>query len=102
MKTVKVNAKLTAEERETILIYDSVTKTWTMDSMVLKHARKAEKQGWTPICKYVYEDGSLCGMILTAPDKAITIRDPNKKRVMSELQMKNLQGHSDEDEDDEE
>lgn len=97
MEIIKVNARLTAEERETVLIYDSVLRTWTMDSMVLKHCRKAEKQGWTPTCKYVYEDGSLCGMVLTAPEKAITIRNPNKTRVMSDQQMQNLFGCDDED-----
>jgi hypothetical protein len=38
---------------------------------------------------------------LTASEKAITIRNPNKIRVMSDKQMGNLLGHSDdEDEDD--
>jgi hypothetical protein len=41
-------------------------------------------------------------MVLTAPEKAITIRNPNKTRVMSELQMGNLHGHSDDEDDDEE
>lgn len=101
METIKVNARLSAEERETILHYDGLNRIWTMDSMIPKHFRKATKQGWTPIIEYVYEDGTVCGMVLSASEKAITIRNPNKKRVMSERQMGNLQGHDD-DEDDEE
>lgn len=101
MKTIKVNAKLTTEERETLLNYDYTDKIWTMDSTIPKHFNKACRQGWTPIRQFVYDDGTVCGMVLTAPANAITIRNPTKKRVMSELQMGNLQGHS-EDEDDEE
>ena len=89
MKTIKVNARLTAEERETILNYDSTTRTWIMDSMVAKHFRKALKQGWSPVQQYVYDDGTVCGMVLTAPERSVTIRNTTKK-VMSEKQMGNL------------
>jgi hypothetical protein len=101
IKTTKINNKLSNEERETILVYDNIDKAWIMDSTIAKHFNKALKQGWTPISQSVYEDDTICGMVLTAPAKAITIRNPNKKRVMSELQMGNLHGHGD-DEDDEE
>ena len=89
MKTIKIYNKLTLEERETILTYDSVDKEWTMTSMVPKHFRKALKQDWKPVTQYVYEDGTVCGMVLTAPDRAITIRNTTKKQ-MSDEQMKNL------------
>lgn len=102
METIKVSTRLTAEERETILNYNSLDKVWTMDSMVPKQFRKALKQGWTPLVEYVYEDGTVCGMVLTAPEKAITIRNPNKVRVMSELQMNNLHGHTDDENEDDE
>ena len=102
MKTIKVTGRLTTEEKETILHYDYVDKVWTMDSSVTKHFNKAIKQGWTPVTQYVYEDGTVCGMILTAPAHAVTIRNPNKKRVMNEAQMRNLQKHdNDEEEEDE-
>ena len=97
IKTIKTTTKLYNEERETVLIYDNIDKVWRMDSTIPKHFRKALKQGWSPIVEYVYEDGTVCGMELTAPEKAVTIRNPNKKRVMSEKQMQNLHGHSDED-----
>lgn len=89
MKTIKVNGKLGAEERETQLNYDSVDRVWVMDSTVPKHFRKALKQGWTPIEQYVYEDGTVCGMVLTAAERAITIRSTVKKE-MSEEQLENL------------
>jgi hypothetical protein len=101
METIKITGKLSAEERETVIVYDGSTKTWTMDTTIPKHFRKALKQGWTPKAQYVYEDGTVCAMVLTAPEKAITIRNPNKTRVMSELQMGNLHGHSDDEEDEE-
>ena len=93
MKTIKVFGKLTLEERETVLTYDSVNKEWTMDSMVPKHFRKALKQGWNPITQYVYEDDTVCGMILTAPERSVTIRNTTKKQL-SEKQLGNL-GNSD-------
>lgn len=89
METIKVSGKLTNEERETLLNFDSIEKIWTMDSMVPKHFRKALKQGWTPIKQFVYDDGTVCGMILTAPERAITIRTTEKKKL-SEKQLKNL------------
>ena len=89
MEVIKVNAKLTNEERETILNYDSITKEWIMDSTVPKHFRRAVKQGWLPIRQYVYDDDTICGMVLKAPERAVTIRNVEKKK-MSEKQMKNL------------
>lgn len=98
MEIIKVNCRLSAEERETILNYDNVDKVWIMDSTVPKHFNRALKQGWTLTTKYIYEDGTVCGMVLTAPARAITIRNTTKKQ-MSEKQLGNL---SNDDEDEEE
>ena len=89
METIKVTTKLTKEERETILNYDELEKVWTMDSTIPKHFRKALKQGWAPIRQYIYEDGTVCGMILTASERAVTFRNTSKKQ-MSEKQLENL------------
>lgn len=89
METIKITGQLTIEERETILVYDSIDKHWIIDTTVPKHFRKALKQDWTPIKQYVYEDGTVCGMVLKAPERAVTIRNVEKKK-MSEKQMKNL------------
>ena len=98
MEIIKVTTRLSSEERETILNYDNVEKVWLMDSTIPKHFNRALKQGWTPTAKYVYEDSTVCGMALTAPARAITIRNTEKKK-MSDKQLENLP--SDEDEDDE-
>lgn len=91
MEIIKVYEKLSAEERETILNYDGIEKMWTMETTVPKHFRKALKQGWIPIRQYVYEDGTVCGMELTASERAITIRNTAKKQ-MTEKQLENLSG----------
>ena len=98
METIKVNTRLTTEERETVLNYDNVRKVWFMDSTVPKHFNKAIKQGWEPTAKYVYEDGTVCGMALVAPARAITIRNVEKKQ-MSVKQLDNLFDCDDEEDD---
>lgn len=90
MDIVKIGAdRLTNEERETHLSYDLVDKAWTMTSSVPKHFRKALKQGWTPVKQYVYEDGTICEMVLTAPERAVTIRNTEKKQL-SDKQLAHL------------
>ena len=89
MKTIRINSRLTLEERETILVYDSVDKAWRMDTTGPKHANRAKKQKWKQIAEYVYDDGVVCGGIFEAPDRSITIRN-SEKRQMSDKQMENL------------
>ena len=101
MEVIKVNTRLSTEERETVIVYDNITRKWYADTTLPKHVNKFKKQGWTQTSEYVYDDGSVCGATFEGSEKAITIRDPNKKRVMSEEQMKNLHRRGDEDEDDE-
>ena len=94
METIKVINRLTNEEKETTLVYDYMDKVWEMYSTIPKHFNKAIKQGWHPITQYVYEDGTVCGMTLTASERAITIRNVEAKQ-MSEKQMGNLSGSDD-------
>lgn len=89
MQIVTLNTKLTLEERETQLNYDFINKTWTMDSTVKKHYNKALQKGWQPLIEYVYDDGTVAGYMLIAPDRAITIRSIEKK-VISKKQKLNL------------
>lgn len=96
METIKVNSRLSAEERETVLVYDNVDKVWRMDSTVPKHFNKAKKQQWTQTAEFVYEDGSICGGAFEAPARAITIRSTEKKQ-MSEKQLSNLPDNEDDD-----
>jgi hypothetical protein len=93
--TIVIANKLSADEREVHLYYDSDTELWTMDSTVPKYFRKALRQGWTPVKQYVYDDGTICGMVLTAPEKSVTIRNTVKKQ-MSDKQMRNLFSDDDE------
>lgn len=89
METIKISTKLSNEEKETILTYDAIDKIWTMDTTIQKHMNRALKQGWMPIKKYVYMDNTVCGMVLIAPDRSITIRSTTKKEL-SEDQLGNL------------
>lgn len=89
MKVIKLTTRLTAEEKETTLNYDYLDKTWRMDSTVQKHFNKALKQGWTPLVRFEYEDGTVAGYTLEAPGRAITIRNVEAKK-MSEEQLGNL------------
>lgn len=98
METIMMTSRLTVEERETVLVYDSIDKVWKMDTTIAKHMNKAKKQGWTQTVEYVYDDGTACGGVFEAPARAITIRNAEKKQ-MSEKQMGNLAGNDDDDED---
>ncbi len=89
MKIIKLTTRLTAEEKETTLNYDYLDKTWRMDSTVQKHFNKALRQGWTPLVRFEYEDGTVAGYTLEAPDRAVTIRNVVAKK-MSEKQLGNL------------
>lgn len=101
METIKIATRLSTEERETVIVYDNIEKKWYADTTLTKHVNKFKKQGWIQTAEYVYEDGLVCGGMFEGSAKAVTIRNPNKKRVMTEEQMKNLHKHDDEDEDDE-
>lgn len=97
MDTIRINSRLTLEERETIIVYSSIDKMWHMDTTVQKHANKAKKQGWQQTAEYVYDDETPCGGAFEAPERAITIRNAEKKQ-MSDAQMRNLQTDDEDDE----
>ena len=81
--------RLSNEEKETLISYDYINKVWIMDSTIMKHINKALRQNWTPVKQYVYEDNTVFGMVLTAPERAVTIRAIEKKKL-SEKQIKAL------------
>ncbi len=89
METIKVSTRLLNEERETHLYLDPIDRVWVLDAFMPKIFRKAIKQGWTPIREYVYDDGMVCGMSFTAPERAISIRNVEKKKL-SATQANNL------------
>ena len=86
MKENILASHLTQDERETHFYIDG--QKVICDSTEPKYFNKCLRQGWTPIAKTVYPDGTVCGMILEAPAKTISIRNANaKKRVMTEEQI---------------
>ena len=91
METIKIGTRLSNEEREVHLYLDPVDRVWVMDAFMPKYFRKAIKQGWIPIREYIYEDGTVCGMSLTAPERSISIRSTEKKKL-SKKQLDALNG----------
>ena len=89
MHIVKIKERLLAEEKEVLLLYDAVDKQWIMDTTVMKYYNKAKKQCWTQLKEFVYEDGTVCGGVFVASDRAVTIRNIDPKQ-MSDRQMENL------------
>lgn len=90
MEIIKVSGmKLTNEEREVHFYLDPIERIWVLDAFMPKYFHKAIKQGWVPIREYVYEDGTVYGMSFTAPERCISIRNINKKKI-SEKQRKSL------------
>jgi hypothetical protein len=95
MQIVKIKERLTSEEKETLLLYDTIDKQWTMDTTVMKHYNKAKRQGWEQVKEFVYDDGAVCGGVFVASDRAVTIRNIDPKQ-MSDKQMCNLLQDDDE------
>ena len=81
MKEQILTSRLTLDERETHFYIDG--QKVICDSTEPKYFNKCLRQGWTPIAKTAYTDGTVCGMILEAPAKAISIR--NAKVTKREL-----------------
>lgn len=83
IKTKKITNKISIAERETHIYRDD--DGWTMDSTVPKDFNAALRKGWMPVEQTVYDDGTVCGMILKAIPSAVTIRK-NAARSISEEQ----------------
>ena len=89
MKIITTPVKVTPEEREVLInIYpDEDGKLWAeIDTTIQKYANKCIKQGWEQISETRHTDGSWQGATFRAPASAISIRNPNAKRTMSEEQ----------------
>lgn len=85
IKTKKITNKISIAERETHIYRDD--DGWAMDSTVPKDFNAALRKGWTPVEQTVYDDGTVCGMILKAIPSAVTIRK-NAARSVSEEQKR--------------
>ena len=89
MKIITTPVKVTPEEREVLInIYPNEDgKLWAeIDTTIQKYANKCIKQGWEQISETRHTDGSWQGATFRAPASAISIRNPNAKRTMSEEQ----------------
>jgi hypothetical protein len=69
------------EEYETILIYNPVRRVWEAGTNIPTHQAMFEKRGWTFTGETPSGDKGY-----EAPKNAITFRDLNKRRVMTEEQ----------------
>lgn len=85
IKTKKITNKISIAERETHIYRND--DGWTMDSTVPKDFNAALRKGWSPVEQTVYDDGTVCGMILKAIPSAVTIRK-NAARSISEEQKR--------------
>lgn len=85
IKTKTITNKISIAERETHIYRDD--DGWMMDSTVPKDFNAALRKGWSPVEQTVYDDGTVCGMILKAIPSAVTIRK-NAARSISEEQKR--------------
>ena len=91
MKTITeqiITSRLSQDERETHIFIEGDTAI--MDSTIPRDFHKALKQNWKPISVTKYEDGTVCGMILKAPRKAVNIRNANpvQRKISAEHKVK--------------
>ena len=89
MITIITLVILTPEEREVLINFsaDEIGKLWAeVDTTIQKYANKCIKQGWEQTSETRHTDGSWQGATFRAPATAISIRNPNAKRTMSDEQ----------------
>ena len=95
MKTTTLKEKISPEERETHLWFDPIDQLWHMYSNISRHFNKALRAGWTPTCKFVYENGTVAAMRLSASERGITIKTPKKRELSDEHKAKLLNFQND-------
>lgn len=95
MKTHVIKYKILPEERETHLNFDPDSGLWHMYSNISRHFNRAMRVGWTPVCQYVYEDGTVASMELVAHERGVTIKTPKKREFSDEHKAKLLSFQND-------
>lgn len=70
-----------ADEYETIILYNNEKRVWEAGTNIPTHQAMFEKKGWTFTGETPSGDKGY-----EAPKNAITFRDLNKKRVMTDEQ----------------
>lgn len=83
-----ITSRLSQHERETHIFIEGDVAI--MDSTIPRDFHKALKQNWEPISVTKYEDGTVCGMMLKAPRKAVSIRNANpvQRKISAEHKAK--------------
>ena len=92
MVTKRMNGKLTAEERETLLRFDYLDQCWYVETSVPTHITKFKKQGWEIIAQTLSKDGSIQAVEFKCDNpSSISIgRAEKRKRELTEEQRENL------------
>ena len=80
--------KLQRDERETALIYNEADGCWEIYTAVPKHIRRFDKLKYECIKTEFYENSEVFAKFYKVPAKAISFRDPTKKREISEESRK--------------
>lgn len=73
------------EELEVCLVYDDLLGSWEAYTNMPKYKRKFEKQGWT-LKKTDVVNKKEISWTFVAPTNGVSIRNPNKQRVVSDEQ----------------
>jgi uncharacterized protein YciI len=81
-------AKLTAEERETIITFCEADDYFVIDTSYQVHIRKFDKLGYECTGTQLYDDGSVMAKQYKVPKFAIVFRKP-VKHEMTEEQRQN-------------
>lgn len=84
-----ITSRLTNEERETHYFIESIKDDVVVaDTLIMKDYTRMQKQGWTLVKQYVYQDGTVVGGCFQASRRCLSIRGAQTaKRVPSEKQL---------------
>ena len=90
MKQKIFNGRISADERETVLVYSDSDRKWRAETSVPKHYRKFIKQKWTQTSITTNENGDFVAAEFESTIKGVTIRNPVAERqpMSEELKQK--------------
>lgn len=79
-----LTGRLSQEEREVHIWLDDVDRKWKAEVSIGKYISKFQKAGWVEVRRDTYKDGSVAVVLFEAPEFAISIRKPTKRKVSEE------------------
>ena len=94
MKHKIFNGRLSAEERETVLVYSDFDRKWRAETSVPKHYRKFIKQKWIQTGITTNENGDFVAAEFETSGNGVSIRNPISERppMSDELKQKLAEG----------